>query len=63
VVRVADHYHALVETSDIKALLRELGLLHGRTAHKEWRGKRAGEKFSSVLSSGRCGQTGITGRH
>ena len=27
-----NHYHALVEAPDIRALLRELGLLHGRTA-------------------------------
>ena len=33
-----NHYHALVETSDIKALLRELGLLHGSTAHT-WNGE------------------------
>jgi putative transposase len=32
-----NHYHALVETPDVKALLRELGLLHGRTAHA-WNG-------------------------
>ena len=28
-----NHYHALVETVDVKGLLRELGSLHGRTAH------------------------------
>ncbi len=33
-----NHYHALVETSDVKALLRDLGLLHGRTAHT-WNGE------------------------
>ena len=33
-----NHYHALVETPDVKALLRELGLLHGRTAHA-WNGE------------------------
>jgi len=32
-----NHYHALVETPDVRALLRELGLLHGRTAHT-WNG-------------------------
>jgi REP-associated tyrosine transposase len=33
-----NHYHALVETPDVKASLRELGLLHGRTAHA-WNGQ------------------------
>lgn len=33
-----NHYHALVEAPDVKALLRELGLLHGRTAHA-WNGE------------------------
>jgi putative transposase len=33
-----NHYHVLVKTSDVKALLRELGLLHGRTAHA-WNGE------------------------
>ena len=33
-----NHYHALVETPDLKALLREVGLLHGRTAHT-WNGE------------------------
>ena len=58
-----NHYHALVETSDVKALLRELGLLHGRTAHT-WNGEEqdAGEKFPFVPSSVRCGPIGITGR-
>jgi len=28
-----NHYHALVEAPDMKLLLHELGLLHGRTAH------------------------------
>jgi putative transposase len=35
-----NHYHALVETPDVKALLRELGLLHGRTAHAFSKGNR-----------------------
>jgi|SRR5438876_1566308 len=58
-----NQYHALVETPDVKALLRELGLLHGRTAHA-WNGesRRAGEKFSSVSLSAQRGRTGITGR-
>jgi putative transposase len=33
-----NHYHALVETPDVNALLHELGLLHGRTAHA-WNGE------------------------
>ena len=33
-----NHYHALVEVPDVKGLLRELGLLHGRTAHA-WNGE------------------------
>jgi len=33
-----NHYHALVEAPDVQALLRELGLLHGRTAHV-WNGE------------------------
>ena len=33
-----NHYYALVEAPDVKALLRELGLLHGRTAHA-WNGE------------------------
>ena len=33
-----NHYHALLEAPDVKALLRELGLLHGRTAHA-WNGE------------------------
>ena len=33
-----NHYHVLVETPDVKGLLRELGLLHGRTAHA-WNGE------------------------
>jgi putative transposase len=33
-----NHYHALVEAPDVKALLRELGLLHGRTSHA-WNGE------------------------
>ena len=28
-----NHYHALVESADIKLLLHELGLFHGRTSH------------------------------
>lgn len=33
-----NHYHALVEVPDILGLLRELGLLHGRTSHA-WNGE------------------------
>src|SRR6266581_394834 len=33
-----NHYHALVEVPDVKALLHELGLLHGRTSHA-WNGE------------------------
>jgi len=33
-----NHYHALVEAADIKRLLHELGLLHGRTSHA-WNGE------------------------
>jgi hypothetical protein len=33
-----NHYHALVEATDIKRLLHELGLLHGRTSH-DWNGE------------------------
>jgi REP element-mobilizing transposase RayT len=33
-----NHYHALVEAPDIKRLLHELGLLHGRTSHA-WNGE------------------------
>jgi putative transposase len=33
-----NHYHALVEAQDVKALLRELGQLHGRTSHT-WNGE------------------------
>ena len=33
-----NHYHALVEAPDAKALLRDLGLLHGRTSHA-WNGE------------------------
>lgn len=33
-----NHYHVLVETSDVKALLRLLGQLHGRTSHL-WNGE------------------------
>src|SRR6185437_7572457 len=32
-----NHYHALVEAPDIKALLHELGVFHGRTSHT-WNG-------------------------
>ena len=58
-----NHYHALVETPDVKALLRLLGLLHGRTSMLGMaRSRRAGEKFSSVPLSARCDRTGIIGR-
>ena len=58
-----NHYHALVETPDVKALLRELGLLlDARRMLGTARSRYAGEKFSSVLSNGRCGRTGITAR-
>ena len=33
-----NHYHALVEAPDVKELLHELGLLHGRTSHA-WNGE------------------------
>jgi len=33
-----NHYHALVEALDLKLLLHELGLLHGRTSHA-WNGE------------------------
>jgi len=33
-----NHYHALVEAPDIKALVHELGLFHGRTSHS-WNGE------------------------
>jgi len=33
-----NHYHTLVETPDILALLRELGRFHGRTSHA-WNGE------------------------
>jgi putative transposase len=33
-----NHYHALIETSDIFALLRELGRFHGRTSYT-WNGE------------------------
>lgn len=33
-----NHYHVLVEAPDIKALLRELGLFHGRTSYT-WNGE------------------------
>jgi putative transposase len=33
-----NHYHVLVETSDIKGLLRILGFFHGRTSHA-WNGE------------------------
>ncbi len=33
-----NHYHALVETSDILGVIRELGKLHGRTAY-HWNGE------------------------
>lgn len=33
-----NHYHALVETEDVRGLFRELGRLHGRTSHA-WNGE------------------------
>ena len=33
-----NHYHLLVHATDVKALLRELGMLHGRTSHR-WNGE------------------------
>ena len=33
-----NHYHALLEVPNIKTLLRELGLFHGRTSHA-WNGE------------------------
>ena len=33
-----NHYHALVETTDVLNLLREIGRLHGRTSHA-WNGE------------------------
>ena len=58
-----NHYHALVETADIKGLIYQLGRLHGRTSHA-WNAENrlAGEKFSFVLSNARCVRIGITGR-
>ncbi len=40
-----NHYHALVETADVLALLRDLGTMHGRTAF-QWNGEdtRRGRK-------------------
>ena len=40
-----NHYHALVDTSDVKCLLRGLGRLHGRSSF-EWNGEegRRGRK-------------------
>jgi putative transposase len=35
-----NHYHALIETSNVKRLLRELGRLHGRSSF-EWNGEEA----------------------
>ena len=32
-----NHYHALIEAANVKALLGELGRLHGRTSHA-WNG-------------------------
>ena len=56
-----NHYHALVEAPDIKALPRELGLLNGRTAHA-WNGEEhVRGKFSSALSNARCDRTTILG--
>src|SRR5262249_21022291 len=34
-----NHYHALVDAPDIKLLLHELGLLHGRTSYA-WNGEQ-----------------------
>jgi putative transposase len=46
-----NHYHALVETPDIKALLRELGCcMDARRMLGTARSRRAGEKFCSVPS-------------
>jgi putative transposase len=46
-----NHYHVLVEAPDVKGLLREIGLFHGRTSHA-WNGeeKTRGRKvfFRSV---------------
>jgi putative transposase len=33
-----NHYHALIEAPDIKQLLHQLGLFHGRTSHT-WNGE------------------------
>jgi len=33
-----NHYHLFVHATDVKALLRELGMLHGRTSHR-WNGE------------------------
>lgn len=35
-----NHYHLLLETSDLKQLKRELGKLHGRTSH-DWNSEEA----------------------
>jgi putative transposase len=37
-VVLPNHYHAVLQTPDAEALLRELGLMHGRTSHK-WNGE------------------------
>ena len=54
-----NHYHALVEAPDIKLLLHELGLLHGRTSHA-WNGeeKTRGRKvfFRAVERAMRSGR-------
>jgi len=47
-----NHYHALVEAPDIKLLLHELGLLHGRTSHA-WKGEEADTRAKSFLPCGR----------
>jgi hypothetical protein len=56
-----NHYHALVETPDVKAssdcCMGAQGML-GMA-----RSRRAVEKFSFVLPNARCGRTDITGRH
>jgi len=58
-----NHYHALVEAPDIKRLLHELGLLHGRTSFT-WNGEEQarGRKVSFAPSSVQCVQNGITWR-
>jgi REP element-mobilizing transposase RayT len=43
-----NHYHALVEAPNVKALLHELGLLQGRTAHA-WNGEEQAPRAKSFL--------------